>query len=151
MMVVRAGQTLTPEAAGHLKVGDYGYVLAPPKRVHQLDRLFRPQEATPMDDGAAFPFVGEVRLGDLMSFYGLTVPDSELGLTIAEAFADRSDDHPARGMRIKYGNAVIEVREVVDGRVTWAVLRLEAGRLKRSIAKVRRLFGLQPEGEDDEA
>ncbi|MFS8040463.1 potassium/proton antiporter [Xanthobacter sp. AM33] len=150
MMVVRAGQTLTPEAAGHLKVGDYGYVLAPPKRVHQLDRLFRPQEATPMDDGAAFPFVGEVRLGDLMSFYGLTVPDSELGLTIAEAFADRSDDHPARGMRIKYGHAVIEVREVVDGRVTWAVLRLEAGRLKRSIAKVRRLFGLQPEGEDDE-
>ncbi|MFS8038184.1 potassium/proton antiporter [Xanthobacter sp. AM11] len=149
MMVVRAGQTLTPEAAGPLTVGDYGYVLAPPQRVHQLDRLFRPQDATVLDDGAAFPFVGEVRLGDLAVFYGLAVPDGDCGLTIAEAFADRSDDHPAPGMRITYGHAVIEVREVVDGRVTWAVLRLEAGRLRRGIARLRRLFGL-PQDEDED-
>lgn len=151
VMVVRGGQMLTPEAAGALKEGDYGYVLSPPRRVHQLDRLFRPQEATPLDDSAAFPFVGEVKLGDLAVFYGLAVPDAEHGLTIADAFADRSDDHPAPGMRIAYGAAVIEVREVVDGRVTWAVLRLEAGRLKRGIARARRLFGLpSPPGEGEE-
>ncbi len=150
VMVVRANETLTPEAAGPLKAGDYGYLLAPPKRVHQLDRMFRPEETTPLDDSAAFPFVGEVRLGDLASFYGLAVPDSELGLTIADAFADRSDDQPAPGMRIAYGHAVIEVRGVTDGRVTYAVLRLEAGRLKRSIARVRRLLGFPPERDDDD-
>ncbi|WP_237356579.1 potassium/proton antiporter [Xanthobacter sp. YC-JY1] len=150
VMVVRANETLTPEAAGPLKAGDYGYLLAPPKRVHQLDRMFRPEETTPLDDSAAFPFVGEVRLGDLASFYGLAVPDSELGLTIADAFADRSDDQPAPGMRIAYGHAVIEVRGVTDGRVTYAVLRLEAGRLKRSIARVRRLLGFPPEQDEDD-
>ncbi len=150
MMVVRANETLTPEAAGPLKAGDYGYVLAPPKRVHQLDRLFRPEEATPLDDSAAFPFVGEVRLGDLASFYGLAVPDAELGLTIADAFADRSDDKPAPGMRIAYGQAVIEVRAVTDGRVSYVVLRLQAGKLKRSIARARRLLGFPPEQDEDD-
>lgn len=150
MMVVRANETLTPEAAGPLKAGDYGYVLTPPKRVHQLDRLFRPEEATPLDDSAAFPFVGEVRLGDLASFYGLAVPDAELGLTIADAFADRSDDKPAPGMRIAYGQAVMEVRAVTDGRVSYVVLRLQAGKLKRSIARARRLLGFPPEQDEDE-
>lgn len=150
VMIVRANETLTPEAAGALQAGDYGYVLAPPKRVHQLDRMFRPEETTPLDDSAAFPFVGEVRLGDLASFYGLAVPDSELGLTIADAFADRSDDQPAPGMRIAYGHAVIEVRGVTDGRVSYVVLRLEAGRLRRSIARARRLLGFPPEPDDDE-
>ena len=91
-----------------------------------------------------------MRLGDLASFYGLAVPDSELGLTIADAFADRSDDQPAPGMRIAYGHAVIEVRGVTDGRVSYAVLRLEAGRLKRSIARVRRLLGFPPEQDEDD-
>lgn len=150
VMVVRANETLTPEAAGPLKAGDYGYVLAPPKRVHQLDRLFRPEDAMPLDDSAAFPFVGEVRLGDLASFYGLAVPDAELGLTIADAFADRSDDKPAPGMRITYGQAVMEVRAVTDGRVSYVVLRLQAGKLKRSIARARRLLGFPPEQDEDD-
>lgn len=141
VMVARGGQTLTPEAAGALRPGDYGYVLAPPKRVHQLDRLFRPQEAAPLDDSAAFPLVGEVRLGDLASFYGLAVPDGELGLTIADLFADRSDDKPAPGMRITFGEAALVVREVADGRVTWAVLRPDAGPLRRSLARARWLLG----------
>ncbi|MEP9353113.1 potassium/proton antiporter [Xanthobacter sp. KR7-65] len=149
VMVVRGRQTLTPEAAGALKAGDYGYVLSPPQQVHQLDRLFRPQEATPLNDSAAFPFVGEVRLGDLASFYGLAVPTNELGLTIADAFADRSDDKPAPGMRIIFGHAVIEVREVVEGRVAWAVLRLEPGRIRRSIAWARRMLRMEPEGNGD--
>lgn len=149
MMVVRGGQTLTPEAAGALRSGDYAYVLAPPQRVHGLDRLFRPQEAMARDDGAAFPFVGEVRLGDLAGLYGLPVPQEEWGLTIADAFADRASDRVAPGMRIAYGRALIEVRDVDDGRVTWAVLRLEGGRLKRGLRLLGRLFGQQPQDEDD--
>ncbi|MFG1479401.1 potassium/proton antiporter [Xanthobacter sp. V4C-4] len=148
MMVVRDGQTLTPEAAGPLAAGDYAYVLAPPQRVHGLDRLFRPQEAIAADDGAAFPFVGEVRLGDLAGLYGLPVPQEEWALTIADAFADRASDRVAPGMRIAYGRALIEVRDVDDGRVTWAVLRLEGGRLRRGLRRLGRLFG-QGDSEDD--
>lgn len=141
VMVVRAGQTLTPEAAGPLEPGDYGYILAPPQKVHGLDRLFRPKETLVLDDVAAFPFVGEVRLGDLAGLYGLPVPQQEWALTIADAFADRASDRVAPGMRIAYGRAVIEVRDVDDGRVTWAVLRLEGGRLRRGLHVLRRLFG----------
>lgn len=149
VMVVRAGQTLTPEAAGPLQAGDYGYVLAPPQRVHGLDRLFRPQETLVLDDVAAFPFVGEVRLGDIAGLYGLPVPQQEWGLTIADAFADRASDRVAPGMRIMYGRAVVEVRDVDDGRVTWAVLRLEGGRLRRGLHVLRRLLGQPDAAEED--
>jgi len=149
VMVVRDGQTLTPEAAALLREGDYAYVLAPPQRVHALDRLFRPQEAMALDDVAAFPFVGEVRLGDLAGLYGLPVPREEWGLTIADAFADRASDRVEPGMRIAYGRAQIEVRDVDDGRVTWALLRLEGGRLRRGLRRLGRLFGQQPAADDD--
>lgn len=150
VMVVRGGQTLTPEAAGLMRVGDYAYVLAPPQRVHGLDRLFRPQEAMALDDVAAFPFAGEVRLGDLAGLYGLPVPQEEWGLTIADAFADRAADRVEPGMRVAYGHAQIEVRDVNDGRVTWAVLRLEGGRLRRGLRRLRRLFGsAEPEADED--
>lgn len=150
VMVVRGGQTLTPEAAGPMHAGDYAYVLAPPQRVHGLDRLFRAQEPVAAGDGAAFPFVGEVRLGDLAGLYGLPVPQQEWALTIADAFADRASDRVAPGMRIAYGRAVIEVRDVDDGRVTWVVLRLEGGRFTRGLRWLRRLLGLpEPDADED--
>ncbi|MFG1419098.1 potassium/proton antiporter [Xanthobacter sp. V0B-10] len=150
VMVARGGQTLTPEAAGQLRSGDYAYVLAPPQRVHGLDRLFRPQEAAAITDVAAFPFVGAVRLGDLAGLYGLPVPQEEWGLSIADAFADRASDRVAPGMRIVYGRATIEVRDVDDGRVTWAVLRLEGGRLRRGLRRLRRVLRLPEPDADDE-
>lgn len=149
MMVVRAGQILTPEAAGPLKVGDYGYLLAPPEKVLDLDRLFRPRETTVLEDVAAFPFAGSVHLSDLADLYGLPVPEAERGLTLSEAFEDRSDHHPEPGMRIAYGpSAVIEVREVDDGHVTSAVLRLDPGGFRRGIATLRRLLGRPVDDED---
>ncbi len=141
VMVVREGQILTPEAAGPLKVADYGYLLAPPEKVLDLDLLFRPRETAVLDDVPAFPFAGEVPLADLADLYGFIIPETERGLTLAEAFEDRSDHHPEPGMRIAFGEAVIEVREVEDGRVTGVLLRLEPGRLRRGIDTVRRLLG----------
>ncbi|MEP9347758.1 potassium/proton antiporter [Xanthobacter sp. KR7-225] len=149
VLVMRGGHILTPEAAGPLRAGDYGYLLVPPKRVLDLDRMFRPREVTVFLDVAAFPFVGSVRLADLADLYGLPVPESERGLTIAEAFADRSDGHPFAGMRIGVGDgAVIEVREVDEHGVKTAVLRLEPKGFRRGLATVRRLFG-RPVVDDD--
>ena len=149
VFIMRGGHILTPEAAGPLRAGDYGYLLVPPKRVLDLDRMFRPREVTVFLDVAAFPFAGSVRLADLADLYGLPVPEVERGLTIAEAFADRSDGHPFAGMRIGVGDgAVIEVREVDENGVKTAVLRLEPKGFRRGLATVRRLFG-RPVVDDD--
>lgn len=150
VMVVRDGQILTPEATGTARAGDYGYLLTPPEKVLDLDRLFRPAETTVIDDVAAFPFAGSVRLSDLADLYGLQVPEAERHLTLSEAFEDRADHHPEPGMHIAFGNgAVLEVREVDDdGKVTSVVLRLEQSRLGRGIATLRRLLG-RPVDEED--
>ena len=149
VFIMRGGHILTPEAAGPLRAGDYGYLLVPPKRVLDLDRMFRPREVTVFLDVAAFPFSGSVRLADLADLYGLPVPESERGFTIAEAFADRSDGHPFAGMRIGVGEgAVIEVRDVDENGVKTAVLRLEPKGFRRGLATVRRLFG-RPVVDDD--
>lgn len=149
VFVMRDGQILTPEASGPLRPGDYGYLLVPPYKVLDLDRMFRPREATVFLDVAAFPFAGTVRLADLADLYGLPLTEAERGLSIAEAFADRSDGHPFPGMRIGFGDgAVIEVREVDENGVRDAILRLEPSGLKRGIATVRRLLG-RPVPDDD--
>jgi cell volume regulation protein A len=40
VLVMRDGEILTPEAAGSLKAGDYGYFLAPRDRLGRLDSIF---------------------------------------------------------------------------------------------------------------
>ncbi|OYY86167.1 MAG: K+/H+ antiporter [Rhizobiales bacterium 35-66-30] len=124
VLVVREGKVLGPEEAGLLLARDYVYLLTPPQRVHQLDRLFMLEELVWGQD-AAFPFAGEIRLGDIGELYGLPIPLRDQDFTVAAAFADRTDDRPAPGMRIVFGHAAIEVRQVENGRVTLAALRLE--------------------------
>ncbi|MFG1428226.1 potassium/proton antiporter [Roseixanthobacter glucoisosaccharinicivorans] len=124
VLVVREGKVLGPEEAGLLLARDYVYLLTPPQRVHQLDRLFMLEELVWGQD-AAFPFAGDIRLGDIGELYGLPIPPRDQAFTVAAAFADRTDDRPAPGMRIVFGHAAIEVRQVENGRVTLAALRLE--------------------------
>ena len=124
VLVVREGRILSAEEAGALVSGDYVYILAPPRRVHQLDRFFVEAEMVWADD-TAFPFAGDVRMGDVADLYGLPVSEAERPMTIADAFADRADERPARGMRIALGHAVLEVRSVDGGRVSQAALHFE--------------------------
>jgi potassium/hydrogen antiporter len=46
VLVMRDGEILTPEAAGSLKPGDYGYFLAPRDRLGRLDSLFTGYRST---------------------------------------------------------------------------------------------------------
>lgn len=124
VLVVRDGHILTASEAGALVARDYVYLLVPPKRVQQLDRVFMSEPQVWTDD-AAFPFTGDIRIGDLADLYGLPAPPGERQMTIAEAFADRAEERVAPGMRIAFGHAVIEVRAVEGGRVTQAALRFE--------------------------
>ncbi|WP_341989841.1 potassium/proton antiporter [Azorhizobium sp. AG788] len=153
VLVVRKGQVLTPEEAGVLHNGDYAYLLAPPQRVHRLDPLFMVEERTRSDIVAGFPFGGDVRVGDVAELYGLAVRDEDRLLTIADAFADRTDERPLPGMRFPLGNAAMEALTVTEGRVSHAALRFETvggtraqGWVRRMRRKLRRLP--HEEGED---
>jgi cell volume regulation protein A len=113
VLIVREGEILSPAEAGVLRVGDYGYFLAPPQRVHRLDRLFAEAEGPPdLEFAAAFPFKGDVRVGTIADLYGLEVPAGERDLGLAELFADRFDDDLRVGRRIEFGPAALVVREM---------------------------------------
>ncbi len=79
----------------------------------------------PSETVAGFPFSGEVMVGDVADLYGLSVPQDERAVSIADTFADRSDERPLPGMRFPLGNAAMEALEVEEGRVTQAALRFE--------------------------
>ncbi|MBA4788237.1 MAG: potassium/proton antiporter [Pseudomonadota bacterium] len=124
VLVVREGRVLAAADAGSLMPRDYVYLLAPPKRVQQLDRVFM-AEAQIWADDSAFPFSGDVRIGDVADLYGLPAPEADRQMSIADAFADRAEDRVAPGMRIMLGHAAVEVRAVDGGRVTQVALRFE--------------------------
>ncbi len=152
VLVVRKGQVLTPEEAGVLHNGDYAYLLAPPQRVHRLDPLFMVEERSAGDAVAGFPFSGDVRVGEVADLYGLSVREEDRFITIADAFADRTDERPLPGMRFPLGNASMEALSVSEGRVTQAALRFETvggtranGVIKRVQTRLRRRF--QPPGD----
>ena len=125
VFVVRDDRILEPAVAKGLKPGDYGYFLAPPERVRELDRIFAVESDT--GEHANFPLRAGVQLGVLSDLYGLDV-DAELrDRTVAEHFDTEMDDDPAPGDKLSLGPAMLVVRVVQDARVTEAELELAYG------------------------
>jgi cell volume regulation protein A len=146
VLIVRNEAILSPQEAGALRVGDYGYFLAPPRRVERLDRLFAPSEGYLDEDiSAAFPFKGEVRVGAIADMYGLNVMPAERDMTIAELFAQRFENEPRPGNRIDLGPARLVVRELDDDKVAEARLDFiepqSAGFQPMRSRSIRRLMG----------
>lgn len=126
-LVVRDGQVLTPEQAGSLRVDDYAYLLAPPNRVAQLDWLFFDgSEAVEAERAlfGSFTFDGEVPLTGIADYYGLLLPETVVGRSAAELFAERYEGTPQVGDRIAIGAATLVVRELDDERVAKVGLKL---------------------------
>lgn len=125
-LVVRSQQTFTPEQAGPLQPEDYAYYLAPPGRVTRLDWLFsEPQEAAEAERElfGAFTLAGDVPLGALAEFYGLSVPRHLSERTAAELFDRRFDGEPQVGDRLQVGQATLVVRDINDDGVTLVGLK----------------------------
>jgi cell volume regulation protein A len=146
VLIVRNEAILSPLEAGALRVGDYGYFLAPPRRVERLDRLFAPSEGY-LDEitSAAFPFKGDVRVGAIAELYGLNALPAERDMTIAELFAHRFENDPRPGNRIDLGPARLVVRELDDDKVSEARLDFvqepQGGFAPMRSRSVRRLLG----------
>ena len=146
VLIVRNEAILSPQEAGALRVGDYGYFLAPPRRVERLDRLFAPSEGyLDEDTSAAFPFKGDVRVGAIAELYGLNALPAERDMTIAELFAERFEGTPRPGNRIDLGPARLVVRELDEDKVTEARLDFvegqSAGFTPTRSRAIRRLLG----------
>ncbi len=128
VLVVREDRIFLPAEAGALRPHDYAYFLAPPWRVHLLDRLFAPPDEIAAEDRGFFGdfvFAGHVPLGKLADLYGLPVPAAERDRTMADHFAIAISDHPVIGDRVMLGEAALIVRAVEGDRVTLAGLQLE--------------------------
>ncbi len=122
VFVVREDRILEPATAGPLKPGDYGYFLAQPERVRELDRIFSVSSDT--GEHANFPLTASAKLSILSDLYSLDAEDELRDRTVAEHFASEMDNVPAPGDRLALGPAVLVVRAVKDGRVSEAELEL---------------------------
>ncbi len=127
--VIRNQNILTPGQAGALKTGDFGYFLAAPDRVTRLDQLFAAHAELLVSDEpffGEFAFTGDIKLKEVVAFYGLPI-DPEIGnFTIADLFALHFDGKPDVGDHLPIGGAVVMAREVDEDRVTSAGLQLDA-------------------------
>ncbi|MCC5979300.1 MAG: potassium/proton antiporter [Salinarimonas sp.] len=117
VMIVRNGEVLTPEAAGQLQAGDYGYFLAPPGRVPRLDRLFASGDGGKPPALGMFSFAGDALVEDVARLYGLHVPADLKKLTIADAFDERFEDRVEVGDRIAIEPAFLMATAVQNDEV----------------------------------
>ncbi len=128
MAVMRDGvpQPLRPQLG--FAPGDYVYVLAQPKLLPQLNKLFDPHQAPErLEEHRYFgDFVlnGEAKLAELGDVYGLEVPAAHAAKTLAEYLDQRFHGRVVVGDRAALGNAVLVVREMQGGRVSQVGLKL---------------------------
>jgi cell volume regulation protein A len=128
-MVVREGRILLPDAdeARMLAPNDYAYYLAPGEQAARLDWLFAEgsdaREAE-RDLFGVFTLPGDVPLGELAAFYGLTIPTRFANVTAAHLFDERFDEQPQVGDHLALGSkAILVVRSLKDDRVAQVGLK----------------------------
>ncbi|MGH8740425.1 MAG: potassium/proton antiporter [Burkholderiales bacterium] len=127
--VMREGMPQTLHAQLRLERRDYVYLLAQPRSLTELNRLFDPHQAPDrLEEHRYFgDFVlnGDALLGELADVYGLEVPADDLGKTLAEYLGERFRGRAVVGDRASLGSrAVLVVREMQEGRVSRVGLKL---------------------------
>ena len=128
LAVMREGlpQPLRPQLG--FAHGDFVHLLAQPKSVPALNRLFDPHRAPDrLEEHRYFgDFVlnGDALLGDLGDVYGIDVPPQHAGKTLADYLNECSHGRVVVGDRASLGNALLVVRELQDGRVSRVGLKL---------------------------
>jgi len=128
-MVVRDGQVLLPDGSGSLAANDYAYFVAPGAQAPRLDWLFAEgfdaREAE-QDAFGQFTLPGDVPLGDLAAFYGLSIPQRFARSTAAQVFDERFDEQAQVGDRVTLGSAILVVRALEDDRIVRVGLKFAA-------------------------
>lgn len=142
VLVVRDKAVLGPVEAGPPRPGDYAYFLAPPHRVHRLDRLFAPTGAEIDPEIAGeIRLPGDVKLSRLHELYGFEPRVPEHDVTLSELFAEQYNNEPETGDRLPLGSAILIARALDQGGdvISVGVLRVNdlAGRAVETALRAR--------------
>ena len=126
-LVVRDQHVHTPEEAGAVREGDHVYFLAPPGRVHALDRFFVDQPAATLPEPETiedFFVPGDATLGALAEIYGVTVAPEKAAMALTDYFAEQFMRTPKEHDALHLGPLALVAHTVADGRVTTVGLQL---------------------------
>ena len=127
VMVVRKGRVIQLDDPHELRAGDYAYFLAPPLKVHSLDRVFASTAEQTAPPGSEFALRGDAPVAVVDDMYGLGASADERAMTVAQLFADRFDTTPEVGDVLTLGNAHLVVRGLEDDAVARAGLQFDEG------------------------
>lgn len=126
--VMRDGAPQELDPGLSLQPGDYVHLLARPKHLAALNRIFDPhrgpERLAERRYFGDFVLNGEAVLGELGAIYGFAVPEEHAASTLAEYLDRRSHGRVVVGDRAPLGTAQLVVREMQDGRVTRVGLKI---------------------------
>jgi len=118
-MIARDDSLIPPRGSTQIVAGDHVFVVLRPDTRLLVDRVFsrgfKVQEDLP--PLVEFPLTGSTTAFDLWEFYGirLGVPGHR---TLDEVIRERAGDDLAAGSTLFVDGLMIQVREIVDGRIT---------------------------------
>ena len=125
-MVVREGQVLLAKESQTLAANDYAYFVAPAGKTPRLDWLFAEggdAHEAEQEAFGLFALPGDVPLGELAKFYGLSIPARFAKSTAAQLFDERFDEQAQVGDRLALGRAMLVVRSLEDDRIVQVGLK----------------------------
>ena len=128
MVVMRDGEALPLVPGLKFELRDYVYLLAQPKNLAYLGKLFDPHlEPDRLEEHRYFgDFVlnGDALMADLGMAYGIEIPDEVGNLTLAAYLSRMFRGRAVVGDRADLGRAQLVVREIENGQVHRVGLRL---------------------------
>ncbi|MDP1672167.1 MAG: potassium/proton antiporter, partial [Burkholderiales bacterium] len=134
MVVMRNGEPLPLLPGLKFELRDYVYLLAQPKNLTYLGKLFDPHlEPDRLEEHRYFgDFVlnGDAVMADLGMAYGIVIPDEIGNMTLAAYLSRMFRGRTVVGDRADLGRAQLVVREIEDGQVHRVGLRLRRGGIR---------------------
>ncbi len=108
--------------------GDYLYLMADPRDLPELDRLFVaspvPERLSDLAFFGEFILNGEARVRDLCAAYGLKLPVADRDITLDALIRRSLNAHPVVGDRLHVGQVELVVRKVQDDQIHKVGLKL---------------------------
>ncbi len=125
----RDGDALPGAQQRILQTGDYIYLLAVPKQIPKLDRIFvAPSGPAYLEEQrffGEFTLNGETLLSDVATVYGIALPTgARPGETLGEYLLRIFSNRTVVGDRVRIDNLQFTVREVEGGRITSVGMRI---------------------------
>ncbi len=125
LAVLRGGAVLDQDAAGALRTGDVVMLVAPDAEVDHLSDMFARVDASVRRRYYGdFVLEGAASFDEVCAAYGCVAPPDLAGLTLDEAMRRRAP-RIVDGDAVQIARLLLVAREIVEGRVVKAGLKLE--------------------------